>query len=103
MYFPIPKEFTPIPQVKYSMVLDDSDEPITVVFTEQNKRSDNEQYMGFYSHECHDVQSKRRYVCYISECYCERDIMIIYMRLDGKGHTINVSTIYRDQEEVYRL
>lgn len=103
MYFPVPKEFTPIPRVKYSMVFDGKDEPMTVVFTEQNKLSNDEKYMGFYRHECHDIQSKRRYVCYISECYCEKDLMVIYMKLDGTKPNIGVTKIYRDQEEVYHL
>lgn len=102
MYFPVPKKFTPIPRVNYSMTFDDRDEPITVVFSDKNKLSDNERYMGFYSHECHD-DCKRRYICYISECFCEKDLLVIYMKLDGTKPNIGVTKIYRDQEEVYCL
>ena len=106
MYFPVKKGFSPEPKVKYTVVLD-SEERVDIYFTEKNRVFDKERHMGYYQLECLD-KNKKRFVCHISECYCESDVLIIYLDPDDycidTNKMMGVDKIYINETElVYRL
>lgn len=102
MYIPVQKEFSPISRRKYNFVTDNG-ETIEIVFTVKNTVLDKEEYMGFYCHECVG-KNKDRYVCYISECYCDMDTLLIYLTPEKCGKAKSISKIYINETElVYHL
>lgn len=96
MYFPIPKGFTPEPRTKYTVVLESGAEK-ALVFTEKNNLLDKEKHMGFYHHECVD-ENKQRYIINISECYSEKDVLVIY--LEENSNMWGVEKIVKNKTEL---